>query len=326
MRKNYAQAHKIMLGYEGGNVDDPNDNGGRTSRGVTQRVYSAYRTKKGLPVQDVFRATNAEVEDIYKRQYWDVAKCDDLPSGIDLIVYNASINSGPKRSYKMLQASLNGIHNARLAVDGTPGMVTVQAAKNAVDHDAVVIEFGRKYQAFYRSLADWKYYGKGWTARNKNATKIGTAWATGSVGPQPITAATFAEMPHVKRDEAPIINAKARDENISQETVGTGASTSITAGSVGANGGVEQVQQQLVDTSDTLQPLSYMIDYVQYFLIFLTVVGVCLGLYAAYRQYKYRRIHDAVDSADIPGFDDLEPEDPEPETLKKTKRKAKAKA
>lgn len=324
MRKNYPQALKIMLGYEGGNVDDPRDNGGRTSRGITQRVYTAYRTKLGKPAQDVFRASNDEVADIYKRQYWDVCKCDELPGGIDLIAFNAGINSGPKRSYKMLQASLNRVCNAQLAVDGTPGMVTVLAAKNAPDHDAIVIEFGRKYQAFYRSLNDWPHYGKGWTARNKNATKIGTAWATGAVGPQPITAAVFAQMPDVKKNEAPVINAKARDTDIGVETVGTGSSTGITAGSLAGNGGLEQVQTQVMDTSATLEPLSYMIDYVQYALVGLTLVGVSLGLYAAYRQYKYRRIDDSVDSADIPGFDDLKPEEDIEVDTKPIKKKAKA--
>lgn len=303
MRKNYPRAYKIMRGYEGGNVDDPNDNGGRTSRGVTQRVYNAYRIKKGRPAQDVFKASDAEVAEIFKGQYWDVCKCDDLPGGIDLIVLNAAINSGPKRSYKLLQASLNRVANARLAVDGTPGMVTVEAAINAPDHDAVVIEFGRKYQAFYRSLKDWKHYGKGWTARNKNATKIGNAWATGSYpGPSPVAALSSTGSAGPTSGMA----VKARDQDVAQEPIGTGGSASISAGSLAGNGGIEQFQQTVVETSSTLEPLSYYIDWVQYGLIALTILGVGLTAYAAWRQYKYRRINESIESAAIPGFDDAE--------------------
>lgn len=304
MKANYPKAIKVILGYEGGNVDDPKDNGGRTSRGITQRVYNAYRISIKKPAQDVFRASTAEVEDIYRRQYWNMGKCDELPSGIDLLVFNAAVNSGLKRGYKLLQASLNVTSNAQLRVEGTPGMVTVQAAKNAVDHDMVVVEFGRKYQAFYRSLTDWPHFGKGWTARNKNVTKIANHWASGSIGPQPptMTASMFAALPTTKTTDAPIINAKARDENIKVEAVGTGGSTGITAGSLAGNGGLEQFQQQVVDTSATLEPLSYWIDWVQYGLVALTLLGVGLGLYAAYRQYKYKRVNESIDSAEIPGF------------------------
>lgn len=301
MKKNYPKAYKIMRGYEGGNVDDPKDNGGRTSRGVTQRVYNAYRARKGKPAQDVYKAADAEVEEIFKNQYWDVCKCDELPGGIDLIAFNAAINSGPKRSYKLLQASLNRVANAQLRVEGTPGMITVQAAKDAPDHDAVVLEFGRKYQAFYRSLSDWKYFGVGWTKRNKNVTKIGNAWATGSYpGPAPVS---LMATPDADNQNFKGMNAKARDENIKQEPIGTGGSASISAGSIAGNGGIEQFQQTVVDTSSTLEPLSYYIDWVQYGLVALTIVGVGLTIYAAWRQHKYRRINDSIDSAEIPDFD-----------------------
>lgn len=302
MRKNYPKAYKIMRGYEGGNVDDPRDNGGRTSRGVTQRVYTAYRAKMGKPAQDVYKASDAEVAEIFKKQYWDVCKCDELPGGIDLIAFNAAINSGPKRSYKLMQASLNRVANARLAVDGTPGMITVQAALNAPDHDAVVLEFGRKYQAFYRSLKDWPHYGKGWTRRNKNVTKIGNAWATGSYpGPAPVAAMSFVGS--TGPQDTNTMSMKARDEDISREPIGTGGSASISAGSIAGNGGIEQFQQTVVETSSTLEPLSYYIDWVQYGLIGLTIVGVVLTAYAAWRQYKYRRINESIESAAIPDFD-----------------------
>lgn len=305
MRQSYSKAIKIILGYEGGNVDDPADNGGRTSRGVTQRVYSAYRVKKGRPNQDVFRATDAEVADIYKRQYWDINLCDELPAGVDLIVFNAAVNSSGKRGYKMLQASLNVVTNAQLRVEGSPGMITVAAANHAPDHDAVVLEFGRKYQAYYRSLSDWKRYGKGWTRRNKNVTEIANAWATGSVGPQPATAMSFMSVAtgtqSVASDDG--MHRKARDETITQESVGAGGSASlVTAGATGT-GGLEAWQDQIESTKSSLSELAYLIDWVQTVLIVLTVAGILFGFYAAYKQRKYKRINEAIDSAEIPDLD-----------------------
>ena len=301
MRANFSKAHKIILGYEGGNVDNPKDPGGRTSRGVTQRVYSAYRNSIGKAAQDVYKATTAEVHDIYKRQYWDVCKCDALPSGIDLIVYNAAVNSGPKRAYKLLQASLNRVSNVQLKVDGTPGMITVQAAVNSPDHDLVVVEFGRKYQAFYKSLSTFKTFGKGWTRRNSNVTKIGTAWANGSIGPKPVLAAAMAgagkKPPTATEDYG--MGVKAMDSEIPEPTVSAGQGNVVTATGTVSAGGIETIQDNLMQTNQTLEPLSSYLDWVQYICIALILVGIGLTAYAAYRKSKIQRITESVDSAEI---------------------------
>jgi lysozyme family protein len=44
----------------------PADPGGATNKGVTFRVYDAYRARRGLPRQDVRHITSAEVADIYR--------------------------------------------------------------------------------------------------------------------------------------------------------------------------------------------------------------------------------------------------------------------
>ena len=54
-----------ILKMEGGNDDDPHDHGGRTSRGVIQREYDAYRREKGEATRDVWTASDAEIADIY---------------------------------------------------------------------------------------------------------------------------------------------------------------------------------------------------------------------------------------------------------------------
>ncbi len=301
MRANFSKAHKIILGYEGGNVDNPKDPGGRTSRGVTQRVYSAYRNSIGKAAQDVYKATTAEVHDIYKRQYWDVCKCDALPDGIDLIVYNAAVNSGPKRAYKLLQASLNRVSNAQLKVDGTPGMVTVQAAENSPDHDLVVVEFGRKYQAFYKSLSTFKTFGKGWTRRNSNVTKIGTAWANGSIGPKPVLAAAMAgagKKPPTAT-EGYGMGVKAMDSSIPEPTVSAGQGNVVTGSGAVASSGIQAVQDNLMQANQTLEPLSYYMDYVKYVCVGLIFVGVILTAYATYRQFKIKRITESVNSSEI---------------------------
>ena len=50
-------------------------------KGVTQRVYDAYRASHGLPTQTVANISDAEVSDIYRSEYWAPVCCDQLPVG-----------------------------------------------------------------------------------------------------------------------------------------------------------------------------------------------------------------------------------------------------
>jgi lysozyme family protein len=97
MRQNFAAANALTRKDEGGNVDDPADRGGRTSRGVTQRTYDDFRTKKGQPKTDVYLMTEAECDEIYLTRYWIPTDCDQLAIGPDYAAYDYSVNSGPAR-------------------------------------------------------------------------------------------------------------------------------------------------------------------------------------------------------------------------------------
>ena len=95
---NYNECLKIILMHEGGYVNHPKDPGGETNLGVTKRVYEEWggtKEMKDLTVEDV--------EPIYKKNYWDKIKGDDLPDGLDLCVFDFGVNAGPGRAAKFLQ-------------------------------------------------------------------------------------------------------------------------------------------------------------------------------------------------------------------------------
>ena len=48
----YAEALKFVLQWEGGFVDDVDDHGGRTNKGITQAVYDAYLRSNGQAPKD----------------------------------------------------------------------------------------------------------------------------------------------------------------------------------------------------------------------------------------------------------------------------------
>lgn len=66
----YKKALAFTLKWEGGYVNNKNDLGGATNKGITQSVYNGYRKNKGLNPNPVKNITQQEVEDIYYNNYW----------------------------------------------------------------------------------------------------------------------------------------------------------------------------------------------------------------------------------------------------------------
>lgn len=147
----------FILKEEGGNSDNPHDPGGRTSRGIIQREYSAYRQSKDEASQDVYLATNAEVADIYEHQYW-LPWCPQMPVGVDVCSFDMNVNGGPVQSTRLLQRAL-GVND-----DGHIGVLTLAALK-AANPIKLITGFSDQRTAFYRSLSTYKYFGAGWLSR-----------------------------------------------------------------------------------------------------------------------------------------------------------------
>ena len=156
----FARALPRVLAHEGGYVDDPFDPGGATNKGITFRVYDAYRTRNGLPTRDVRAIAATEVAEIYRLQYWDAVKGDELPPGLDYLLFDGAVNSGPSQSIKWLQRALGSV-----AVDGQIGQATL-AAVMAHGHPAELIDgICDRRLAFLQALKTWPRFGKGWRAR-----------------------------------------------------------------------------------------------------------------------------------------------------------------
>ena len=153
---NFDSSLKFVLQSEGGDDDDPDDHGGRTSRGITQREYDAWRRERAQPTLDVWKAPQADIVAIYHDEYWQPF-CDSLPSGVDYIVFNNNVLDGPVRSTKLLQQAL-GINP-----DGRIGPVTRMAIKDANAAD-LINKLSLASSAFYRSRHQPKFL-KGWLNR-----------------------------------------------------------------------------------------------------------------------------------------------------------------
>jgi lysozyme family protein len=152
----------FILRWEGGFVDHPADPGGRTNRGVTQRVYDAWRRRQGLPARDVKSIEDAEVQAIYESGYWIPPRCDLLARPLDLVQFDTAVNMGPGRAVRFLQQSVG------CGVDGDFGPGTERAV-DACDPGDTVAKYCNVREAFYRQIVqhkpDQEVFLKGWLNR-----------------------------------------------------------------------------------------------------------------------------------------------------------------
>jgi lysozyme family protein len=157
MKHNWDEALKHILKYEGGYVHHKDDPGGMTNLGVTKRVWEEW-TGKPATEADMRALTPEMVSPLYKKRYWDAVRGDDLPSGVDLCVFDCAVNAGPSRASKFLQQAVG------VLADGQIGPMTV-AATTAKPADEVIEAFCNLREAHFKSLSTFATFGKGWMNR-----------------------------------------------------------------------------------------------------------------------------------------------------------------
>ena len=149
----FDKAFHKLLGHEGGYVNHPNDPGGETNWGVTvavAREFGYSGPMKDLPVETAKR--------IYKAQYWDAVRADEMPSGIRYPLFDAAVNSGVRQSVKWLQRAVF------VQDDGIIGPRTLMATRAADARDTRARMLGQRLQ-FMTGLKPWGSFGKGWARR-----------------------------------------------------------------------------------------------------------------------------------------------------------------
>jgi len=162
--ENWIKCLETILHHEGGYVNHPKDPGGETNLGVTKRVYEEFGGTK-----DMKDLTREDVEPIYKKNYWDRLKGDQLPAGLDLCVFDFGVNAGTGRAAKFLQKMIG------TTPDGGIGPMTLKSVneyvtKNGIENTIKRYQMGR--QKYYESLSTFATFGKGWTRRVKETTDL----------------------------------------------------------------------------------------------------------------------------------------------------------
>lgn len=167
----FARSLRLVLEHEGGYVNHPADPGGATNKGVTQKTYDGWRLSQALPKRSVRHIAAAEIAAIY-RKYWLAASCDELPAGVDYMVFDLAVNSGPGRAAKFLQQAVFA------APDGQIGPKTLAHVRTLPPVE-IVRRMRNRREAFYRALGTFPTFGRGWLRRLAEVSAQAEEWAAG---------------------------------------------------------------------------------------------------------------------------------------------------
>jgi hypothetical protein len=147
----------VTLAYEGGFSDNAADPGGATNFGITKRTLEAY-LGYAVSVDDVRTMSSSTAIAIYRANYWNQMRCGDLPAGVDMMVFDYGVNSGPATAIKALQGL------ARVEQDGSIGPQTLGAVANTAPM-TLVNGLAQARMTFLRGLPNFAQFGDGWTKR-----------------------------------------------------------------------------------------------------------------------------------------------------------------
>ena len=152
MQADFQTALRLLAKHEGGwsDRDKDADPGGKTMYGITQDAYNDWCDQKGKPRGEVRNIAYAEAAAIYRANYANPVRYEDLPPGIGYAVFDLAVNAGVSRAVRLLQEVL-GIRQ-----DGIVGSQTLAAVRAAHLPDLI-----KRYCAARRK----------WQLRLKNAKK-----------------------------------------------------------------------------------------------------------------------------------------------------------
>jgi lysozyme family protein len=150
---NFDAAFDVLVKHEGGFSDHVADPGGKTRYGITEAVARrvGYRgDMRELPLDLAKR--------IYREDYWNAIRAEQLPPAIRYAVFDAAVNSGPAQSVRWLQRALG------VTDDGVIGPQTLSAA-NQANPDALRARLVAQRLRFMTNLGTFDDFGRGWSRR-----------------------------------------------------------------------------------------------------------------------------------------------------------------
>ena len=151
-----------ILEHEGGFSIDPEDPGNWTGGAVDAGELKG--TKFGIAANthgwylDIENLTIDQAIAIYREEYLDPIKVDDLRDGPAYQLFDFGVNSGPSRAKKDLQTAIGVVS------DGIIGPITLKAMRALKEHQLIMRLLAQRLK-FLCMRSTWGVHGKGWARR-----------------------------------------------------------------------------------------------------------------------------------------------------------------
>ena len=165
MQNNFETCLKEVLKHEGGFVNHPADPGGATNLGVTKKVWEEWVGHE-VTKEDIRDLTIDQVTPLYRKRFWNVCRCDDLPAGVDYVVFDLAVNSGTGRAAKFLQSAVGATPDGVIG----PNTITIVRRTELSPKELINIICDRRV-LFWKSLSTFPTFGKGWLRRGDEVRK-----------------------------------------------------------------------------------------------------------------------------------------------------------
>ena len=121
--------------------------------GVTKKTWDDFYGDD-IDEEGMKNITVDDIKPIYRTNYWERCRCQDLPSGVDWAVFEWALNSGPGRVAKALQRAVGAYE------DGAVGPQTLMAI-NALQPHEIINRIAVHRDSYYRSLGHFDKFGRG---------------------------------------------------------------------------------------------------------------------------------------------------------------------
>lgn len=209
MSDRFEICHPITAAWEGGWSNHKADPGGKTMLGITEVRWHQYQDARGEQRTPVRNVTMAQALKFYRSEFWDASGAARLVPGVDLAVYDASVNSGVSRGRKWLSGAVG-----------------------SENHAETVKRICRARLSFMQSLKIWKTFGKGWGRRVADIEVKGVAMALAYIGAS---------------DKRIQVEAKAEAEAAKRVAANANKAAKTSAGGAAASGGAPVIDPAAAD-------------------------------------------------------------------------------
>lgn len=161
----------VLWVNEGVDSDHPSDPGGRTRYGISQAAY---------PDLNIATLTREQAAEIYRRDYWDPIRGDELPIRFAIPVFDHAVNAGVEAAVRLLQSVVG------VTPDGKIGPQTIAAARSKAAQGAeIAVALADERLAWYRGLVQRKpglgVFARGWQRRVLRVSRVAELAAAGVV-------------------------------------------------------------------------------------------------------------------------------------------------